>query len=157
MSETLDSSLVTPELSGDVLLQVQVFNLLMQLDKLLRTLPPSLPLPGDHQSCYEKLQSFHPLPSNWLEDIGLIGTVNRQLEVVFGTRAFGFKLKERGSTLESVVPILCDYLFSHPGDVILQKWLRDLVQAASNAHSQAIQSAVPNVTSAKSCFPSERS
>ncbi|KAG8689027.1 hypothetical protein FRC09_012614 [Ceratobasidium sp. 395] len=145
MSETIHPSLVLSELSTDVLSQVQVFNLLMQLDKLLRTLPSSLPLPASNdQSHYAKLLSFHPLSSSWLEDIGIVGTVNRQLEIVFGTRAFGFTLKERGSALESVVPILRQYLFAHPGDIILQKWLRDLVQAALNAHSTANQSTVPN-------------
>ncbi|KAG8713031.1 hypothetical protein FRC09_019203 [Ceratobasidium sp. 395] len=144
MSETIPSSIVSPESSSDVLSQVQVFNLLMQLEKLLRTLPSSLPLPTNNKSCYQKLLSFNPLPSDWHDDIGVVGTVNRQLEIVFGTRAFGFKLKERGAMLESVVPILRDYLFAHPGDIILQKWLHNLVQAAMNAHNQANQSAVPD-------------
>ncbi|KAG8719148.1 hypothetical protein FRC08_003560 [Ceratobasidium sp. 394] len=144
MSTSLPSSLIpAPELSGGVLSQVQVFNLLMTLDQLLRTLPSSMPCPSSNQSCYAKLLLFHPLPSNWVEDIGIVGTVNWQLEVVFGTCAFGFKLKERGPVLESVIPVLCQYLFAYPGDVILQKWPHDLVHAASNAHTEANLSSSP--------------
>ncbi|QRV88284.1 hypothetical protein RhiJN_16302 [Ceratobasidium sp. AG-Ba] len=102
----IQTGLLPPEVSDELLLPVQVFNMLMQLDELLRSLPSALPLPLNGQSCYAKLVLFHPLPSHWVEDIGPVSTVNRQLEVVFG-------------------------------DIILQKWLWDLVQAATNAHTLA--------------------
>ncbi|KAG9122253.1 hypothetical protein FRC07_001459 [Ceratobasidium sp. 392] len=144
MSENSHASLTAlSQPSDDVLSRVQVFNMLLQLERQLQTLPSLLPLPENGQSCYAKLLSFHPLPSDWVDDIGTVATVNRQLEIAFGTRAFGLKLKERGSVIESVVPILRHYLFTSPGDVILQKWLRDLFQAASTAHIEASGSAQP--------------
>ena len=119
----------------NILPQSRVLEILLELDSLLQKLPSSLPMPEKGQSRYLKLLSFHPLPSDWLADIGVVGTVNRQLEVIFGTRAFGFKLQERGATLESVIPILQHYLEQFPGDVILQKWLVDLYQAASDVYA----------------------
>lgn len=122
---------------SDTLTPAAIEENLLELDKLLESLPKSLPLLDADQSCSRKLLSFHPLPVNWLTDIGEVGTVNRQLEVIFGTRASGLKLKERGSALETVTVILRHYLKLYPDDLILQKWLIDLKSAALEAHSSA--------------------
>lgn len=150
MSTSSSGPPVDPAVSETVLSKTEILNLLLKLDHLLQNLPESLPLPQKDNSCYGKLLSFHPLPSDWLECIGPVGTVNRQLEVVFGTRAFGFKLKERGPILARVVPILRQYLFEFPTDIILQKWLLDLVRAASEAHT-SIGAGMSSKVSA-SCF-----
>jgi hypothetical protein len=42
------------------------------------------------------------LPVGWLNDIGEVGTINRQLEVIFGTQALGFQLRGHGSALEQL-------------------------------------------------------
>ncbi|CUA77877.1 hypothetical protein RSOLAG22IIIB_12879 [Rhizoctonia solani] len=115
-----------------------VLVILGELNNLLQTIPPgSLPYSSPEDSVYSKLISFHPLPSDWLDDIGEVGTVNRQLEVIFGTRAFGFQLKERGPVLSTIIPILEFYLKKYPTDIIVQKWLLDLYHAACSAHSKA--------------------
>ncbi|KAH7322125.1 hypothetical protein B0J17DRAFT_633492 [Rhizoctonia solani] len=112
----------------------QILMILQELEALLDTIPPgSFPPPIEGYSVYNKLITFHPLPSDRLADIGEVGIINRQLEVDFGTRAFGFQIKERGSNVGMVVPILEFYLKKFPVDIILQKWVLDPTQGNQGA------------------------
>ncbi|KAI0054381.1 hypothetical protein BV25DRAFT_1806052 [Artomyces pyxidatus] len=109
--------------------------LLSDLRIYLTNLPDTLLLP--------------PIPSNYnfgafavrpedVNDMGLEGAVNRQLEVKFGTRSNGLiTFTERGPDLVAVVDVLEKYLVECPEPIILEKWLEDLMAAAKATYLTA--------------------
>ena len=52
---------------------------LQRLEKYLCSLPNSLATKPSSESCYN-FENFEP-DVDWIEDLGLVGTVNRQLEI----------------------------------------------------------------------------
>jgi hypothetical protein len=61
--------------------------------------------------------------------IGEVGAVNRELEVRFGNRVNGLKLVERGPEIEAVVDVFETWIKKYPGDIILEKWVTDTLEA----------------------------
>lgn len=109
---------------------------LAQLRLYLQNLPENLPLPASGQSIYG-FEDFAP-DAEWLEDIGEEGAVNRQLEILLGSRAKGpIRLKERGPSICAVTDVLDKYIARHPTSVILQKWVSDLTDSAVLAYESA--------------------
>ncbi|KAF8593539.1 hypothetical protein BDV93DRAFT_566431, partial [Ceratobasidium sp. AG-I] len=106
-----------------------------ELETLLEALSDSLPEPTVTESLYSGLLNFS-LDPEWERDVGIVGAVNRGLEVIWGSRAQGLCIKERGHTVQAVAGVLRFYMYLHPGDIILQKWLDDLIEAASNIISR---------------------
>ncbi|KAI0356376.1 hypothetical protein OH77DRAFT_1401645 [Trametes cingulata] len=108
---------------------------------LLAALPNSLPLVQPTQSKYK----FHEfgLDEDDVEDMGLLGAVNRQLEVRLGPRTCKndtFELKERGTGVEALADVLTRYLEEFPNNELLLKWLDDACRAAETVYSDAGQS-----------------
>ena len=100
-----------------------------QLDELrlcLRALPSDIPIP--RESKY-KFSDFSP-DADWIVDAGEVAAVNRELEVRLGSRINGHKLVERGPEMEAVVPVLKTWVEKYPGDIILEKWVCDILEAA---------------------------
>ncbi|KAG9074268.1 hypothetical protein FRC06_010805, partial [Ceratobasidium sp. 370] len=112
-----------------VLPPAEVEALLLELQALLSTLPNALPIMDVDRSIYGLLLGFTPDPE-LVEDRGEVGAVNTALERIFGHRKDGLKILERGKSIEAVVHVLERYLKQYPGDIILQKWLVDLVSSA---------------------------
>jgi hypothetical protein len=108
------------------------------LEKLrlyLSNLPATLPLQPANSP--DNLKFFAP-DTEWVNDIGEEGAVNRQLEISLGTRAFGpIKLKARGPGVVALADVLDRYLEKHPKSVILQKWLTDMIGSAVSAYESA--------------------
>jgi hypothetical protein len=98
-------------------------------EALLEALPDSLPAPPIVESIYSGLLNFS-LDPEWEQDVGAVGAVNHGLEVIWGSRAQGLSIKERGHTVQAVVGVLRSYMHLYPDDVILEKWLEDLKGAA---------------------------
>jgi hypothetical protein len=65
-----------------------------------------------------------------IEDRGEVGAVNTTLKRSFGHRMDGLNIHECGKSIESITHALEHYLKKYPGDIILQKWLIDLVSGA---------------------------
>lgn len=106
---------------------------LLTLERLLKTLPKSLDEPTPAESQYKALRTGQlVLEQRHIDDLGELGAVNHALELVFKSRSSGgIILKERGDVLLKIIPILCHYLGpDYPPDIILQKWLLDLISAA---------------------------
>ncbi|KAG9100886.1 hypothetical protein FS749_012206 [Ceratobasidium sp. UAMH 11750] len=120
-----------------VLLPNEVAKLLRELKALLSALKSSLPLVPLQQSKYASLVGFNPDP-NLVDDIGEVGAVNTELERIFGHRQRGLKIEERGQAIQSIHSVLAQYLDRHPGDVILQKWLLDVLSAARSLVSHSV-------------------
>ncbi|KAG9098215.1 hypothetical protein FS749_004338 [Ceratobasidium sp. UAMH 11750] len=112
-----------------VLPLAEVEALLLELRALLSTLPNVLPILDVDKSIYRSLLGFSPDPE-LVEDRGEVGAVNIALERIFGHRKDGLKILERRKSIEAVVHVLENYLKPYPGDIILQKWLVDLVSSA---------------------------
>lgn len=113
-------------------------SLLAELKALLAALPLTLPLVDITESRYGSLVGFAPDP-DLVEDYGEAGTVNAALECIFGHRKDGLKISECGPAIEAIVPVLDQYLHKYIGDIILQKWLLDLVQATRELVSDIIK------------------
>ncbi|KAB5587844.1 hypothetical protein CTheo_8714 [Ceratobasidium theobromae] len=111
--------------------------LLTELEALLAALPSSLPVVVASESRYSALIGFTP-DLELVEDIGEVGAVNTALERMFGHRKDGLKIFECGKSIESIVSVLEKYLKRYPGDIILQKWLIDLVTSARSFCSRRI-------------------
>ncbi|TBU55069.1 hypothetical protein BD310DRAFT_1041341 [Dichomitus squalens] len=116
-----------------------IFSQLNYLTALLKALPDTLPYKSQAESAY----SFHDfwLPDEDVDDLGLSGAINRQLEVRLGTRTTGrrntFVLQERGPGTVALVDVLRKYTTQFPEDVLLQKWVDDACRAAENAYDDA--------------------
>lgn len=106
---------------------------LEQLRLYLQKLPNVLPVPTTPK--YD-LRGFAPDPE-WVGDIGEEGAVNRELEVIFGSRFHGpLTLDERGPGIEAMSDVLERYLQKYPESVLLGKWVADTTLAAVNAYKQ---------------------
>jgi hypothetical protein len=99
------------------------------LELYLSHLPDSLHLPEPTQARYPF--DLFEISSEDLEDYGETGTVNRELEIAFGSRHYGpVVFVERGPVLVQVVDILRTYLKKDPSLAVLQKWVDDLTTSA---------------------------
>ncbi|KAL5529773.1 hypothetical protein ACEPAG_5760 [Sanghuangporus baumii] len=94
-------------------------------------LPDSLP----YSNQFYFFENFAPDP----EKVDLIGSVawavNDAFEIVLAPkgRHHGIELKERGPELVTVVDVLRRYTEAFSADVVLQKWILDLIEAGMNA------------------------
>jgi hypothetical protein len=105
---------------------------LEQLHHYLVNLPTGLPLPDQGKSQYS-FESF-ALDTDWVEDVGEEGAINRELEIHLGSRAKGpIQLVERGPGICALHDVLRDSLGKYPTSAILKKWLSDVVQSARTA------------------------
>ncbi|KAG1865559.1 hypothetical protein DFJ58DRAFT_771567, partial [Suillus subalutaceus] len=103
---------------------------LVELRQCLKALPTDIPVPPATESKY-KFSDFSP-DAEWTIDIGEAGAVNRELEVRLGNRVNGLKLVERGLEIEAVVDVLGTWIEKCPGDIILEKWVHDILEAAQS-------------------------
>ncbi|KAH9850543.1 hypothetical protein C2E23DRAFT_869967 [Lenzites betulinus] len=88
-----------------------------------------------------KFQDFS-LDEDYVNDIGVVGAVNRELEVRLGSRTGRgdtFELKERGPGILALVDVLDRFLRDYPNDVLLLKWADDACRAAELVYSDAKQ------------------
>ncbi|KAG1795525.1 hypothetical protein EV424DRAFT_1598569 [Suillus variegatus] len=119
---------------------------LVELRQCLEALPTDIPVPRAMESKY-KFSDFSP-DAEWAADIGEAGAVNRELEIRFGNRVDGLKLIERGPETEAVVDVLETWIKKCPGDIILEKWVDDILKAAQGVILAAGQ-ALPSANGAK--------
>jgi hypothetical protein len=98
---------------------------LVQLRLCLKALPTDIPIPEQSKYNFSK---FSP-DAEWTAEIGEVGAVNRELEVRFGNRVNGLKLVERGPEIEAVVDVFETWIKKYPGDIILEKWVTDTLEA----------------------------
>ncbi|KAG1892207.1 hypothetical protein F4604DRAFT_1948665 [Suillus subluteus] len=103
---------------------------LVELRQCLKALPTDIPVPPATESKY-KFSDFSP-DAEWTIDIGEAGAVNRELEVRFGNCVNNLKLVERGPETEAVVDVLEIWIEKCPGDIILEKWVHDILEAAQS-------------------------
>ncbi|KDQ19380.1 hypothetical protein BOTBODRAFT_170486 [Botryobasidium botryosum FD-172 SS1] len=108
--------------------------LLSTLRRLLEGLPSKLP------AVEYSFKSFS-VRAESVEDRGLVGAVNHELEVTSQTHVKGcrFLFSGRGAGLEAVADVLEKYLGQFPGDSILRKWADDLIEStklAFKAHGE---------------------
>ena len=111
-----------------VLTRTELNSRLEHLRKCLDSLPNDLPC-----GVYD-FRKFEVSEED-SEDIGRSGALNRALECLFcpqGRTQGPFKLKGRGEGLNAIVDVLSRFTEEFPSDVILQKWIEDLIQAAEH-------------------------
>ncbi|KAG1838200.1 hypothetical protein DFJ58DRAFT_861777 [Suillus subalutaceus] len=99
---------------------------LAELRLCLAALPTDIPIPKESKY---KFSNF-TLDAEWTADIGEAAAVNRELEVRLGSRVNGLKLVERGPEMEAIVHVFETWTKKFPGDVILEKWVNDTLEAA---------------------------
>ncbi|KAG2158711.1 uncharacterized protein EDB93DRAFT_1076704, partial [Suillus bovinus] len=99
---------------------------LAELRLCLAALPADIPIPKESKY---KFSNFSP-DAEWAVDIGEAAAVNRELEVRLGSRVDGLKLVERGPEMEAIVHVFETWTKKFPGDVILEKWVDDTLEAA---------------------------
>ena len=105
-----------------------------QLDMIqlyLDNLPQTLPLPAKSKSTC-RFFSFK-LNKDLVDDIGEIGAINWELEVRLGQRQHGLKLREQGPGIQPLAHLLKDWTARFEDDVILKKWVFDILRAAQDA------------------------
>ena len=68
-----------------------------------------------------------------VDDIGEIGAINQELEVRLGQRQHGLKLREQGPGIQPLAHLLKDWTARFEDDVILKKWVFDILRAAQDA------------------------
>ncbi|KAG1861518.1 hypothetical protein DFJ58DRAFT_777243 [Suillus subalutaceus] len=103
---------------------------LVELRQCLKALPMVIPVPPATESKY-KSSNFSP-DAEWTIDIGKAGAVNRELEVRFGNHVNGLKFVEQGPETEAIVDVLETWIEKCPGDIILKKWVHDILEAAQS-------------------------
>jgi hypothetical protein len=102
----------------------------------LKNLPDALPVSGEKSTTRYDFQKWEISPDE-IADYGEEGSVNRRLELAFGSREKGdLVLTERGPGLEAVVAVLEEQKHS----AIMEKWVTDLTTAAKNVY---VNSKVP--------------
>lgn len=110
-----------------------------RLSYYLRQLPATLPIiinSSESRSRYD-FTNFAPDPE-WIEDAGLNGAVNRELEVRLGTRANGpIHFIERGPAVKALVSVLEKYTRAFPNNLLLQTWVDDALKGAENTFAKA--------------------
>jgi hypothetical protein len=97
----------------------------------LENLPASLPILSI--SVYG-FTSFE-LDSEWVADIGKVGAINHELEVWLGHRMEPSKLKERGHGIECLADLFETWTKQYNRDIIITKWVEDVLHAAKDAFS----------------------
>jgi len=107
-------------------MQLHLKDCLVELQLCLEALPTDIPIPKESKYNFS---NFSP-DADWTTDIGEVGAVNRELEVRFGNRADGLKLVKRGPDIEAVVDVFETWIEKYPGDIILEKWVDDTLEAA---------------------------
>ena len=108
---------------------------LQRLSKYLSHLPSILAVKSPSESRYN-FNNFEP-DADWIEDIGIVGAVNRQLEIQLGTRADGpIEFTERGPPVEALVSVLSRYTRDFPNNVLLEKWADDALAGALHTFSK---------------------
>ncbi|KAG1856713.1 hypothetical protein F4604DRAFT_1685363 [Suillus subluteus] len=99
---------------------------LAELRLCLAALPTDIPIPKESKY---KFSNF-TLDAEWTADIGEAAAVDRELEVRLGSRVNGLKFVERGPEMEAIVHVFETWAKKFPGDVILEKWVNDTLEAA---------------------------
>ncbi|KAG1844863.1 hypothetical protein F4604DRAFT_1662817, partial [Suillus subluteus] len=99
---------------------------LAELRQYLKALPSNIPVPKESKYNF----SDFSLDADWTAEIGEAAAVNRELEVRFGSRAGDLKIVERGPETEAVVDVLETWIEKYPGDILLEKWVYDTLEAA---------------------------
>ena len=108
----------------------------MQLSKLclyLEELPASIPTVNALSEFPLKFDfKKFELDPDWVEMTGsAVGAVNHELEVRLGQQDKGpIRFTEHGPPVVALVLVLDKYTSEFPGDVILTKWLDDVVEGA---------------------------
>ncbi|KAJ3017376.1 hypothetical protein NUW54_g596 [Trametes sanguinea] len=105
---------------------------------LLASLPPTLPYSTAAQSSY-KFQDFG-VDDDDIQELGLAGAVNHELEVRLGDRTKRgdtFEIKERGPGIEALADVLLHYQEMLPEDILLSKWITDACRAAEMVYQDA--------------------
>lgn len=99
---------------------------LRTLSLYIAQLPDNLPVDS---SAYSGLNPFIPDP-DWVDRAGEEGAVNRELEVVLGSRETGiFLIQARSLNLSCLPSVLEHYLSKFPTNTILLKWLDDSLES----------------------------
>ena len=102
----------------------------------LENLPDTIPQSGSKTAKYTF--DFFSVDNNDLQDMGLVGAINRQLEIHLGHHNNGpIIFSERGPGLHKLANLFESWLnelASDPEVLILVKWLDDLIKAAENAY-----------------------
>lgn len=108
---------------------------LQRLEKYLCSLPNALATKPSSESHYN-FENFEP-DVDWIEDLGLVGAVNRQLKIRLGTRANDpIEFMERGPSVEALVSVLNRYTKDFPNDLLLGKWVDDALEGAIHTFSK---------------------
>jgi hypothetical protein len=92
--------------------------------------PTSLPLGSETSRC--NFNGFVP-DSDWIEENGEEAAINRELEVILGSRARGLVLKERRPGIVILVNVLEKLIQDFPNSVSPMLWLTDVTGAAEAA------------------------
>ena len=115
----------------------------MQLSKLhllFEKLPASLPTVDTISQPPSKFdfEKFE-LDQDWVKMTGsVVGAINRELEIRLGHGDRGpIDFRERGPPVVALVSVLDRYTCEFPGDIILTKWLDDVVEGAKHTLSEA--------------------
>ena len=83
---------------------------------------------------YHNFTSFAPGPEE-VETHGMDGAFNRALELSFGSpHAAAIKFKDRSPGLVAVVDQLQKFTSQFPSNMVLQKWITDLIDCAKRGH-----------------------
>ena len=133
------SALCNSSMPVTVLTRAELNSRLKDLRKHLGSLPNDLPC-----DVYD-FRNFEVSDEDSL-DIGRSGALNRALECLFcpqGRTQGPFKLKGRGEGLDAIVDVLSRFTEEFPNDVILQKWIEDLIQAAEHTIAASASPMVP--------------
>lgn len=99
---------------------------LRTLSLYITHLPDNLP---HDPSAYSGLNPFAPDPE-WIEIAGEEGAINRELEVVLGSRETGvFHIHARSPNFQCLPSVLKTYLSRFVNNTILLKWLHDSLES----------------------------
>jgi hypothetical protein len=122
-----------PAVSSKSLACIQA--LLKVLTALFHALPSTLP---NNVYAFHEFSASTDISAEDIDDYGSVeGALNHYLECKLAPRGRkdGVQLLGRGPGLEAVVKILDTYITLHPENVLLQKWVDDLEDAARRAGS----------------------
>ena len=104
----------------------------------LENLPNTLPYIESGGETFKYSFDFFSVDDDDLQDKGLVGAINRQLEIHLGHRNNGpIIFSERGPGRHKFADLFESWLnelASDPEILILSKWLDDLIEAAENVY-----------------------